>query len=212
MFYKKKSNIIDTENKEAFPIVSDTSIILGNGPTLNEHTEDIERIYYKENAIIFGVNRIYRGSFDFPIHYYCALDKHLWRFEHSNLHNLRCHRYFIQDRYLETGKKNLHRIYSFSCASDPFSFANKISDGFGHGYNTVYVCMQLAAISGVKKIDIFGVDFSNDSSGKSHFYGNAHRTKRSWELGKKAIFEGIKKLNDLDINCAVHSELFWGEK
>ena len=57
-------------------------------------------------------------------------------------------------------------------------------------------------------MDIYGVDFESDIDGKTHFCGTANRSDAFWQHGKRSIIEGIKKMQKIDIDVQLHSDLF----
>jgi len=159
---------------------------------------------------VWGINRIYLAKdLGLNIDYYIALDKHLWQQEGIKLASLNAKKYFVPERYVNVAKEKIHhwKIETFKYGSNPTNFDTEF---IGHGYTTVVAATQLAVKEGATEIQYYGVDWTKDKhdSGKSHFYGNAQRSDKFWELGKKNFIQVLKWLDSLNVRYQVNSDLF----
>ena len=190
-----------------FPKKSDVAIIIGNGPSLRRYNVELYKLYKQTNPIVFGVNRVFLTSVKVPIHYYVALDKTTWKRELQQIHRLKSLRYFTVEKYIDSAQ--VARLKTFRYSPDSWvHFASKWGDPMGHGRTSVFPCMQLACMAGVKQVHVFGVDMCRDNDGISHDGRNLDRDPRSWKWGKQAIIVGINELEKNGIECKIHSDLF----
>lgn len=188
---------------KVFPRRKEIALVLGNGPSLPCYQKQIESL--SPNAILFGVNRIF--LFDVRIDYFVALDKFVWKHDFDSIWNLHCKTYFSVKRYT-TPSFYLDNLELLPRHKDPFHFATKWGDQVGHGYTSVFPCMQLAVMSGAKEIHVFGVDCKPNQDGKTHFYGSCNRRGRIWQNIRKGVDAGLENLKKLGIQYQVHSELY----
>lgn len=195
-----------------------STIILGNGPGINEFKTEIEEVRKKENPVIFGVNRVFKS--DTPVSIYLALDRNPWAMSLEDIWRLNAKIYFCPEKYKEVleedpyyyERKRDTRVLFFSLDPDPFNFSKSLSI-LGHGYTSIYPCLQISSFLCTSRIYLYGVDFNFDVLGRSHFWvqdkkDNMHRGPKSWSLGKKAVEIGLEKLKTLGIDVRLRSNYF----
>ena len=116
------------------------AIILGNSFSLHDFPYEPQK-----NTIVFGVNRIFLSDiYKNEIDYYCALDPYLWQNSSQQILSCNSKNYYIHKHYYnriqDTKLKALTTPLNI-VSSD--LFGNK-DTGYGHGYSSIYPCIQLA--------------------------------------------------------------------
>lgn len=161
-------------------------IILGNGPSINDHDLSILNDYFT-----IGINRIFLANFDPTILFF--QDKSLLQTNREDVVKLQAIKVCrdINDPNRE--------FYNFRLRSVAYSFSYQTHELSGRG-NSLPLACQLAVALGCSKIILLGIDGNSD--GHTHFYGtNQFWTKHTPEFLDKAIDFVKKKCPVPIINC-----------
>lgn len=203
MIELEKSDINDV-----FPKLSETAVILGNGPSMPRFTGEFQDIMAKNSPVVFGVNRIFKDEYgDFrPVDYYLAIDKTCWRYDAAEIRGLNCSRYFMYQRYHQVAE--IPRLVLFSLNTDPLHVAREHGENMGHGFTSVLPCLQLALMQGATRIHFFGIDCGPDKDGKSHVHCSIRRSDKKWKFLAKGFLNGLDALDRYGIQYTVHSDIF----
>lgn len=206
-----------SSKEQWFPVTKLIAVILGNGPTLEDHVTEI--LAGQRDAITFGCNRIYTpvGGKVLPVDYYLAMDRYFWDADLKKVLGLKAMTYFVREKYYQIIINGPYKfranIVPFKLAQDPHTFSIDIEQPIGHGFTSVYPCLQLAYMAGAKEMHVYGVDFANSvdqktGETKSHFWGNTNRSLTGWKAGKAMVKSGVAKLRELGVEVKIHSDLF----
>lgn len=183
---------VDSE-EDIFPVYEETAVILGNGSSLLK-AGNIHQEFGK--VVVFGVNRVFFKEYSrfWPIHYYLALDRYCWQNHMEEIDHCRPLRKFAHIRY---SVFPIQDAAWFEIASEPMAFS-RTPGPIGHGHTSVYPCMQLAAMMGVKRVVLCGVD-TDKESGRTHLHGDTNRPQKNWDKILNGIDAGIEELQKIGI-------------
>lgn len=194
-----------------FPVRRESAIILGNGPSMRRFAAQFTSLYSATNPSVWGVNRVCLADYSAfrPVNYYIALDRACWKTYPGEISALGATCFCPARRW--TAENLPDNYVVFDIAGEPFAFAREYSTEakIAHGFTSVYACMQLAVISGAKRIDLFGVDGGRpDADGMTHAHGAVQRGEKIWLNIMRGIVAGVKHLQAIGIDCNIHSDIF----
>jgi hypothetical protein len=168
--------------------------IIGNGPSLT--ASDLDRL---KDETTFAVNNIH-VIFDKTVWrptYYLAADPLVLEGHQTINERIKCDKFFFLENALMHADFYAPGSYYFGVNPNPIRYRPSPHrpvfsiepDAFGEGYNMVYICLQMAAFMGFKRIYLLGVDGDFPVSIRydgeivfkdvDHYFSNNYATKQS---------------------------------